>query len=269
MADGFKDGECAGTIPPDAPPPKPATPPPSAPGAPAGVPTPSAAAEPVVVHVSCELEALPRVATINGVLRDAETTTYVEGATITITDPLGRQLALKTDAEGTFRFGNVPAGKSKLSVEADGYLPAATELTVEPRKDVTANLSVYKRPAIPNVVVTKKEIKLRKEVHFLHGSAEILPDSMAILEEAADAIKAHPELGTIEVQGHTDDTGTPDFNLKLSADRANAVRDVFVDNGVDASRLTTHGYGQEKPLAPNTTPKNRAKNRRVQLIVVQ
>jgi outer membrane protein OmpA-like peptidoglycan-associated protein len=222
-----------------------------------------------VVHVSCELEALPRVATINGVLRDAETTTYVEGATVTITDPLGRQLALKTDAEGTFRFGNVPAGKSKLSVEADGYLPAATELTVEPRKDVTANLSVYKRPAVPNVVVTKKEIKLRKEVHFLHGSAEILPDSMAILEEAADAIKAHQELGVIEIQGHTDDTGTPDINLKLSADRANAVRDVFVDNGVEASRLTTHGYGQEKPLVPNTTPKNRAKNRRVQLIVVQ
>jgi outer membrane protein OmpA-like peptidoglycan-associated protein len=193
----------------------------------------------------------------------------VEGATVTITDPLNRQLSLKTDAEGTFRFGNVPAGKSTIVADADGYLRASTEINLEPRKDVTADLMLNKRPATPNVVITPTEIKLKKEVHFLHGSAEILPDSMALLEEAADVIRSHAELGTIEIQGHTDDTGGPDVNLRLSAARANAVRDVFVQNGVDAARLTSHGYGQDKPLVPNTSEKNRAKNRRVQLVIVK
>jgi outer membrane protein OmpA-like peptidoglycan-associated protein len=307
-AEGYRDGDCTATIPPDgapgqapnaaapgqpapvlggpppaAAPPGAATPPPAAaqadgtppmPSAPA--PTPSAPVAPpapggggpVVVRVACELEALPRTATITGVLRDAATTNFIEGATVTITDPLGRQLALKTDAEGTFRFGNVPAGKSTITAESDGYLRASTEITLEPRKDVSTDLMLNKRPATPNVVVTPTEIKLKKEVHFLHGSAEILPDSMALLEEAADTIRSHPELA-IEIQGHTDDTGGPDVNLRLSANRANAVRDFLVQHGVDAGHLTAHGYGQEKPLAPNTSEKNRAKNRRVQLIVVK
>jgi outer membrane protein OmpA-like peptidoglycan-associated protein len=311
-AEGYRDGDCTATIPPDAPkgqatnpaapgasaaapatpvpgaqpapgaaPPPPAAAPadgtapapaPSAPGptpsAP-GAPPPPANGGPVIVHVACELEALPRTATITGVLRDAATTAFIEGATVTITDPLGRQLALKTDAEGTFRFGNVPAGKSTISAESDGYLRASTEITLEPRKDVTADLMLNKRPATPNVVVTPTEIKLKKEIHSLHGSAEILPDSVALMEEAAETIRAHAELGSIEIQGHTDDTGGPDVNLRLSANRANAVRDLLVQHGVEAGRLTAHGYGQEKPLVPNTSEKNRAKNRRVQLIIVK
>lgn len=270
-AEGYRDGECTATIPED-PKPQPKKPAAPAPGKPAtqpAAPAPSAPTGPVIAHVVCELEALPRTATITGVLRDADTTEFVGNASVTITDPLGRQLALKTDAEGTFRFGNVPAGKSKLMAEADGYLRASVDVSLEPRKDVSTDIIIHKRPVSPNVVVTKNEIKLKKEVHFLHGSAEILPDSMAILEEAADAIRSHEELGTIEVQGHTDDTGSPEINLRLSADRANAVRDVFIKNGVDGGRLTAHGYGQEKPLVPNTSPKNRAKNRRVQLVVVK
>ncbi|HEX4338080.1 MAG TPA: OmpA family protein [Polyangiaceae bacterium] len=278
-ADGYRDGDCTATVTPVAPPVAaspagaaaapvaPATPPP-APGAPATPPA-APAGTPNVVHVACELEALPKTATITGVLRDAATTNFIDGATVTITDPLGRQLALKTDAEGTFRFGNVPSGKSTLTADADGYLRTSKELTLEPRKDVATDLMVTKRPATPNVVVTATELKLKKEIHFLHGSAEILPDSMAILEEAADVIRSHPDLGTIEIQGHTDDTGSPDVNLRLSANRADAVREVIVKNGVDASRLTSHGYGQEKPLVPNTSEKNRAKNRRVQLVITK
>jgi outer membrane protein OmpA-like peptidoglycan-associated protein len=310
-AEGYRDGDCVATIPPDnspgqaapgaapaAPPagtaaPAPGTAPPAAAppaaappeGAPPGpapapsapAPTPSAPAAPaassnggpVVIHVTCELEALPRTATITGVLRDSATTAFVEGATVTITDPLGRQLALKTDAEGTFRFGNVPAGKSTIAAEADGYLRASTEINLEPRKDVSIDIMVNKRPATPNVVIKGGEVLLKKEVHFLHGSAEILPDSMSLLEEAADVIRSHPEIGAIEIQGHTDNTGSPDVNLRLSANRANAVRDSLVQHGVDAARLTAHGYGQDKPLVPNTSDKNRAKNRRVQLIIVK
>lgn len=270
-ADGYKDGDCTGVIP------APETPTEKAdakdakggPLAPSPAPAAPAAPAPVIAHVSCALEPMPKTATITGIARDAETTEFIGGAKVTIKDPLGRELSLQTDGEGAFRFGNVVAGKSTLAVEADGYLRGSVEVTVEPRHDVSTQILVYKRPKTPNVVVTATEIKLKKEVHFLHGSAEILPDSMAILEEAADVLRSKPDLTNIEVQGHTDDSGTPEYNMRLSADRANAVRDVFIRNGVDASRLSAHGYGQDKPLVPNTSPKNRAKNRRVQLVIIK
>jgi outer membrane protein OmpA-like peptidoglycan-associated protein len=277
-AEGFKDGDCTAVIPADKPAERPGMKPAPVPAPapakkgeapatpPASTPSGTAGGSPNVM-VTCELEPLPRAATITGTLRNADTTLFIEAGTVTITDPLGRQLALKTDAEGTFRFGNVPAGKSKLIAEADGYLSAATELTLEPRHDVSIQLSIHERPKAPNVVVTKNEIKLKKEVHFLHGSAEILPDSTAILEEVADVLRQKINITNVEVQGHTDDSGTPEINLRLSADRANAVRKLLVDNGVDGGRLTARGYGQEKPLAPNTTAKNKAKNRRVQLVI--
>ena len=141
------------------------------------------------------------------------------------------------------------------------------EIEVKPRGDVSAQITLTKRPARPNVIVTDKEVKLKREVHFQHDSAEILPDSMGILEEAADAIRTHGEIGNVEIQGHTDDSGTPAYNLRLSAERANAVRDALVLHGVEPNRLTARGYGQEKPLVPNTNEANRAKNRRVQLII--
>src|SRR6185295_18532907 len=194
--------------------------------APATAPTAPSAPAPVVARVTCSLEPMPKTATITGIARDAETTEFVGGAKVTITDPLGRELSLQNDGEGAFRFGNVVAGKSTIALDADGYLRGSVEVNVQPRRDVSTHIQVYNRPKTPNVVGTATEIKLKKEVHFLHGSAEILPDSMAILEEAADVLRSKPDIGNIEVQGHTDDSGTPEFNQKLSTERANAVRDV-------------------------------------------
>jgi outer membrane protein OmpA-like peptidoglycan-associated protein len=126
-----------------------------------------------------------------------------------------------------------------------------------------------KRPAQPNVVVAGKEIKLKKQVHFQHDSAEILPDSQAIIEELADLMSKRADIKNVEVQGHTDDTGAAAYNLRLSQSRAQAVVDAISSHGVDASRMTAKGYGQEKPLVPNTTEQNRAKNRRVQVMITE
>ena len=125
------------------------------------------------------------------------------------------------------------------------------------------------RPKRSSVVVTPKEVKLNKQIHFVYDSAEILPDSMSIIQEIALTLNEHSELSRIEIQGHTDNTGTEQYNMRLSQQRADAVKASLVQLGIDPSRLTTVGYGQERPLVPNTSARNRAVNRRVQLIILQ
>jgi outer membrane protein OmpA-like peptidoglycan-associated protein len=298
-AEGFREGQCAGTIPaspppggmgqpgqPGMPPPgQPGMPPPGQPGMPPpggqpGMPPPpggmaappggaAAPGMPTVVNIQCELEALPKVGNVVGALVDAEGNAPVPSAKVKITDKLNRELELTADASGAFRFENVPPGVVRITVDAANYLPSVTELEVKPREDVRAQISLNKRPAQPNVVVAGNELKLKKQVHFQHDSAEILPDSMAILEEIADVLKKRQEIRAVELQGHTDNTGSQPYNQRLSQQRAEAVVQTLERLGVEQGRLTPKGYGQDKPLVPNTSDANKAKNRRVQLIITE
>jgi outer membrane protein OmpA-like peptidoglycan-associated protein len=72
----------------------------------------------------------------------------------------------------------------------------------------------------------------------------------------------------IEIVGHTDDVGDDDYNLNLSLQRAEAVRDYLVSEGVDASKIATVGMGESMPIASNSTPEGRAENRRVEILVL-
>jgi outer membrane protein OmpA-like peptidoglycan-associated protein len=204
-----------------------------------------------------------------GSVVDADTQQAIGGAHVKIRDNRSRELDLSADATGAFRFQNVPPGRVSIIADAPGYFTATQEFTIKPLEDIPARILLNKRPTVPNVLVTSHELKLRKQVHFQHDSAEILPDSTAILEEIADVLNTHPEIKGVEVQGHTDNEGTPAYNLRLSESRAQAVVDTLVKLGVDPLRLEAKGYGDTKPLLPNTTESNRARNRRVQLMVKQ
>lgn len=269
-ASGYRDGQCSGTVTGETskrPATAPALPQPTLPqaGAPAGAPQPAHGGS--VVQVTCELEALPRVGDIFGFLADGETGAPVSGARIRIVDKLGRALDLQGDETGEFRFKQVPPGRATLTVDAPGHFTSVTEVNVVAREEQRVRISLNARPTQPNVVVQGNEVKLRKQVHFQTDSAQILPDSMALLEEIADVLKSRSEIGSVEVQGHTDNTGTPLHNERLSQNRAQAVVDALVRLGVNSTRLTAKGYGQDKPLVPNVTEANRARNRRVQLII--
>jgi OmpA-OmpF porin, OOP family len=102
-------------------------------------------------------------------------------------------------------------------------------------------------------------------VNFDTGNATIKPDSAKTLDTAAEALKAAAAV-KIEVGGHTDNVGTPEANLKLSQERAQAVMAALVERGVPATRLTAKGYGQTAPVADNRSEDGRAKNRRVELV---
>src|SRR5438045_1460609 len=106
-----------------------------------------------------------------------------------------------------------------IAAESPGYLKSVLDVDVKAHSDVEALLTLNKKPTKPNVVVTAKEIKLKKEVHFQTDSAAILPDSMGILEEIADVLSNRPDIPSVEIQGHTDNSGTPEYNLRLSGSR--------------------------------------------------
>jgi len=103
-------------------------------------------------------------------------------------------------------------------------------------------------------------------IYFDSGSDKIRPESTPTLVEIADMLKAHPDLDLL-IEGHTDNVGSPASNLALSDRRAAAVRQVLIDTyKIDGNRLTTKGFGDTVPVAPNTTPEGRQQNRRVELV---
>ena len=268
-AKGYKPGTCSATLTAaGASPPGPYY---GSPGTPPGPYTPPSAGtgQGSIANVKCELESLPKVGNIQGSLIDAASSNPVAGAKVKIMDKLGRELELKADAGGAFRFENVPPGTATIRVEADGFLPSITKLEVKSQQDVKAAISLNKLPKKPNVVVRGAELKLRKKVHFAHDSANIEPDSAALIAEIASVLKKKKEIATLEIQGHTDNTGSPVYNQRLSQQRAEAVRQALIAHGIQSSRLTAKGYGQEKPLLPNVSAANRARNRRVQLIITK
>jgi OOP family OmpA-OmpF porin len=103
-----------------------------------------------------------------------------------------------------------------------------------------------------------------KDVRFDIGKATIRPESYAILNEVVDIMDKNPEL-KIEIQGHTDSTGSAELNRMLSQNRAASVLEYFASEGIDRTRLTCRGFGMDNPIASNATADGRAKNRRVEL----
>ncbi len=106
-------------------------------------------------------------------------------------------------------------------------------------------------------------------VNFALQSHELTEESRKILDDVVVLINASPELQKIEVQAHTDNRGSKKYNQKLSELRAASVREYLVSRGVAPGRLVSKGYGESQPIADNSTEEGRAKNRRVELKVIQ
>jgi OmpA-OmpF porin, OOP family len=119
----------------------------------------------------------------------------------------------------------------------------------------------------PRVIFEDGKFKILDAIHFEHGSAEIKEESHGLLDQVALTLKANPEVKKVRVEGHTDDTGPRDLNIRLSRSRAHAVRTYLVNKGVDARRLSAEGYGPDKPLSEDKTDDARKKNRRVEFVV--
>jgi outer membrane protein OmpA-like peptidoglycan-associated protein len=116
----------------------------------------------------------------------------------------------------------------------------------------------------PRAVVKNDQIIILEQVQFATASATILPASDTILQALLKILKEHPEIKKLSVEGHTDDRGSAISNKQLSAARAASVVAWLTKHGVEKSRLTSAGFGLEKPIADNKTDEGRQKNRRVE-----
>jgi len=124
-------------------------------------------------------------------------------------------------------------------------------------------------PEPPATKLAQQAIVLSQQVQFETGTAVLRPESDRVLSEVARVLTDHPEVELVEVQGHTDEVGTPDYNRQLGQSRAASVVNWLVQHGIKRERLTPKGYGSDRPIADNTSEEGRKKNRRVEFKILR
>lgn len=174
----------------------------------------------------------------------------------------GRKFTTGPDGIGTER---VAAGEIELSVWSEGYRPTRQKVAVEAGK--RASVSITLEPS--RVMVLADRVDIRDKIFFEFDSATITAESFAVLDDLAGTLDNHVEIELVEVQGHTDDQGAEEYNLKLSQSRAEAVRQYLVTQGIAPDRLIARGYGESQPLQPGDTVEAREVNRRVVFKIVK
>jgi outer membrane protein OmpA-like peptidoglycan-associated protein len=118
------------------------------------------------------------------------------------------------------------------------------------------------------VVISKDRIIIREKVNFATGKSNILPKSFPLLDQVFQVLKDHPEVERVSIEGHTDGNGARSMNVKLSEARAESVRQWLLKKGIDPGRVTSKGFGPDRPIDSNDTEAGREQNRRVEFLIV-
>ncbi len=190
-------------------------------------------------------------------------------------------LANDTDKDGLLDSSEINTHKTnplEQDTDKDG-LNDAVELNThktDPNKPDTDGGGVLdgveiKRPSNPldpkddiqTIKIEKGQAIVLEGILFKTGSADILPESESVLNKVYLTLNENIDL-EVEIQGHTDNKGNKKKNVELSLKRAESVKTWLVARGINASRVTTKGFGPDRPVAPNTTEDGRAKNRRIE-----
>ncbi|MBN1499085.1 MAG: OmpA family protein [Spirochaetes bacterium] len=156
--------------------------------------------------------------------------------------------------------------KNELVESASDY---AMEFTVKDKAGNTTKLANSQIPVDILVIVTDRGLKIKiSNIQFAFGSAKIIGNGSTILKRVAQILQKYEGYNII-VEGHTDDIGKEDYNLKLSEERARAVTEFLIQKGIARERLTYMGMGETSPFLENVDEESRRKNRRVEFLLVK
>src|SRR6187402_316592 len=192
---------------------------------------------------------------------------------------LGANAKAKADqAESTAKYGQLQdslrtSAVAQLGVERGTVNQLGTQLAQSNVSLAEANARAARAmESLAKIAQVKEEargmvITLSGQVLFVTGKAELLPAAQDQLTVVAKALQDQGEIRPIVVEGHTDSVGSESNNLKLSQDRANAVRGFLVSKGLPSVKVSAVGRGKSSPVASNDTADGRANNRRVEIVV--
>lgn len=185
---------------------------------------------------------------------------------------LNDALSLRTEGRAIYNFDNKiwePQALAGLQVVMGGHLKPAAAPAPEPEPVAPPPPPVVVAPAPqpePPKEVTE-DLKMELRVFFDVNKSNIKDQYKPEVAKVADKLQEYPN-ATAQIEGHTDNTGPRKLNERLSLARANAVKDMLVnDFNVASNRLTTQGFAWDKPVAPNNTKEGRAMNRRVYAVI--
>lgn len=214
-------------------------------------------------EVSVKLKPQPLIGKFKGFVRDEKGTPLAA----TLLFPEAPTPVQPKEVSGTFE-AELPPGRFRIEARSIGYLVQGRQIEVHQRETILYDFVLREVPATRVTVLTKSKIDISQVIQFEFGKARILPVSFYILDELVDVLLQHPEIAKVEIGGHSDNVGGAEANLKLSQARADSVRDFLIDKGISDKRLTAVGYGPGKPVAPNDNEGGRAKNRRVEFLIL-
>ena len=146
---------------------------------------------------------------------------------------------------------------------AEGYMAVNENIDIEhieEHRDLNVNLYL--------IPINNGKTIVLNNIFFLQGKFDLLPASFPELDRLVKILKENPAI-EIEIGGHTDNKGNNTLNVKLSRNRADAVKQYLVDQGIDKKRITTQGYGSKFPIANNKNELTRKKNRRVEFKILK
>jgi len=165
-----------------------------------------------------------------------------------------------TDSNGDYSISLPRIPKFQYRVSKPNYLQISGEIDIpEEQQSITKNFRLSK--------LEKEAVFELENVEFEFDKAVLTPMSLEILKPVL-ATMIENETLEIELSGHTDNIGSKQYNQKLSEARAKAVADYLIKNGIDSKRIKTVGYGFDKPIASNSTPEGRQRNRRTEMKIL-